>query len=343
VLHSFGGVGDGVEPLGVRQGSDGSLYGTTSGGGADTNGYGTVFKLNNDGTGYSILHSFGGGADGQYPSDALVEGADGALYGSAYGGGAYTNQYGAGLGVIIKLNKDGSGYKVLYNFGAITNDGVGPSTLLKGSDGTFYGTTGAGGAYNDGTVFRLNADGSGYAVLHTFNPNADGGQSPGGLVEGRDGALYGTTYFGGPLTNKYRFGEGLGTLFKLNKDGSGFTVLHNFTNAGGDGRYPARLLTQGRDGAFYGTTTEGGEFGPGTFFKLWPPETPDILDVRPAAGSVQVSFAGVSGYRYQVLRSTDLTNWTQLPTITMPASGTYTNLDAVPLKGQTFYRAAWVP
>jgi hypothetical protein len=66
------------------------------------------------------------------------------------------------------------------------------------------------------------------------------------------------------------------------------------------------------------------------------------LDLHVAAGKAQVTFAGVSGYRYQILRSTDLRNWTPSPTITMPASGTFTNLDEVSPTPTTFYRVAWL-
>jgi uncharacterized repeat protein (TIGR03803 family) len=347
VLHSFGNVGDGVQPLvGLTQGSDGWLYGTTPEGGAYTNQYGetlgTVFKLNTDGSGYKVLYNFGANAsDAAYPSTALLEGSDAALYGTTGAGG--TND----SGTVFRLNKDGTGYAVLYNFLTNSVDGESPSALIEGGDGALYGTTAYGGPYTNqygygglGTVFKLNKDGSGYVVLHSFGPTDIGGRSPGKLVEGRDGALYGTAASGGAYTNEV--GQELGAVFKLDKDGGGFTVLHSFMGAGSDGQFPAPLLMEGKDGAFYGTTIAGG-CGLGTVFRLWPPETPDILDVKAVGSEAQMSFAGVSGYHYQVLRSTDLKNWTSSPTITMPASGVYTNLDGVPTIGQSFYRAAWVP
>jgi uncharacterized repeat protein (TIGR03803 family) len=100
---------------------------------------------------------------------------------------------------------------------------------------------------------------------------------------------------------------------------------------------------QAADGTLYGTTSEGGDLNFGTVFKLWPPETPDMIGVTIADGAAQVSFAGVTGYQYQVLRSTDLSHWSALRTITMPSSGIYTNSDNTSPTLTVFYRAAWVP
>src|SRR6266699_3317231 len=99
----------------------------------------------------------------------------------------------------------------------------GPGTLIEGSDGTLYGTTGDGFFNNAGTIFKMGKTGGGYTLLHTFVLNGDDGTNPNGLIEGTDGVLYGTTISGG-IDNP--FGQyGFGTIFKLNKDGSGYTVL----------------------------------------------------------------------------------------------------------------------
>src|SRR6266404_3782796 len=87
----------------------------------------------------------------------------------------------------------------------------------------------------------------------------DGRDPGGGLIEGTDGALYGTT---SPGANT------MGTIFKLNKDGSGYSVLHNFSWTGGDGWDPRGTLVEGNDGALYGTSSYGGNNAEGTVFKL---------------------------------------------------------------------------
>src|SRR5262249_31765646 len=78
------------------------------------------------------------------------------------------------------------------------------------------------------------------------------------LVQGPDGTLYGTA----------RNGEATvaGTVFKIQPDGSGFTVLKRFTNSM-DGTNPiAGLALSGS--ALYGTTSQGGSSNFGTVFKL---------------------------------------------------------------------------
>ena len=159
------------------QGSDGTLYGTTSGSGTSFGGnYGTVFKLNTNGSGFTVLHTFTNSPDGANPS-AVVKGADGALYGTTYYGGTYDE------GTAFKLNTDGSGYQVLYSFG-FGNTMNPAGALVQGSDGALYGTTSGGPSYK-GTVFKLSTNGSGFLVLHTFTGTSGDGERPVGRAAAR--------------------------------------------------------------------------------------------------------------------------------------------------------------
>ncbi|MBI5385685.1 MAG: hypothetical protein HZA90_13485 [Verrucomicrobia bacterium] len=265
----FGTEGNG--PNRVLAASDGKLYGTTHFGGANLGlyhlGLGTVFSLNRDGSEFSLLHSFGGVTnDAQYPRAGLIEGRDGFLYGTTGEGGTH------GAGTVFTLGKEGSGYRLLHHFAGAPTDGAEPGGLTEGSDGALYGTTRLGGVYSNafgdtfGTVFKLNKDGNGYRVLHHFLGHPHDGAAPGGLLEGLDGRLYGMTSGAGSNWG--------GTVFRLNRDGSDYAVLHHFDGASQNGERPYGLLLEGSDGALYGTTDGGGahtnqhgQVG-GTVFKL---------------------------------------------------------------------------
>jgi len=97
------------------------------------------------------------------------------------------------------------------------------------------------------------------ATLYPFSGGADGKYPDSGVTAGPDGNFYGTTSYGGA--------HNLGTVFKITPAGD-HTVLHSFAGGAGDGQYPASGLELGNDGAFYVTTTAGGAFGGGTFFKI---------------------------------------------------------------------------
>ena len=256
VVRSFtGSGGDGaVLYAGLIEDSQGALYGTTWGGGSTTEG--TLFKLDKDGTGYSVLHNFTAGGDGATPYAPLIEGSNGALYGTTWDGG------GASQGIVFVMGKEGSGYGVLHSFTGIDGDGANPhGGLIESSDGALYGTTAAGGSKGRGTIFKLRKDGSGYIVLRSFTgADGDGAFAFAGLLEDNNAVLFGATVYGGS-TNQ-------GTIFKLNKDGSGYAVLRSFTGRGGDGAYPYASLTQASDGALYGTTAGGGTTNLGTVFRL---------------------------------------------------------------------------
>jgi uncharacterized repeat protein (TIGR03803 family) len=161
---------------GLIQGADGSLYGTTTQGGAW--GFGTVFKI--DATGIvTTLHSFNS-TDGASPRGGLIQGSDGNFYGLTSSGGA------AGFGTAFQLGTTGT-LTTLHSFNS--SNGASPfGRLIEGSDGHFYGTTQSGGAAGLGTIFKIDAAGT-LTTLHTFNGN-DGAYPRTGLIQGSDGSFY---------------------------------------------------------------------------------------------------------------------------------------------------------
>ncbi len=222
---------------------------------------------------FTTLADFDGtnGATPYYMS--LVQGSDGYLYGTTLNGGVDNNNG----GTIFKIARDGTGFSTLYSFcsqgGTNCTDGQYPYAGLVQSptDGYFYGTSYSGGgssacANGCGTVFKVASDGTGFTTLHSFD-GADG-QSPTSalMLSPTDGYFYGTTYDGGA--------HGYGTIFKIARDGTGFSTLYSFTD-GMDGGYPFAALVQGQaDGYLYGTTQYGGNTachggtGCGTVFKI---------------------------------------------------------------------------
>jgi uncharacterized repeat protein (TIGR03803 family) len=199
---------DGSNPWGnVVQGADGNFYGTTSQGTeSGTTAYGTVFKVTPSGT-LTLLYIFcslNGCADGANPYAGPVEGSDGNFYGTTYSGGANNG------GTVFKITPDGT-LTTLYAFCSQPSctDGAYPTAgVIQGADGNFYGTT-SGGVGFPGTVFEMTSSGA-LATLYGFcsQPNCADGQYPRSpVIQGTDGALYGTTAQGGSTRN--------GSVFKL--------------------------------------------------------------------------------------------------------------------------------
>jgi uncharacterized repeat protein (TIGR03803 family) len=258
--------GDGSQGSGsLLLGSDGALYGTTRLGG--TSSTGMVYRLTKDGSQFLVLHSFIGGAnDGAGARHGVVESGNFMFGITPYGGSL-------DWGTLFRVNRStgtGTNYSVLHQFGDTATDGIDPSgELLKASDGLLYGVTRLGGAAGFGTVFRLDPRTSGYSVLLSVTNAATQGYQPvGRLVEGADGLLYGAMSAGGSFS--------VGTLYRLAKDGSGFTTLYHF-GVPGEGRVPvAGLAVDGT--SLFGTTFAGGEANLGTLFQfIAPPPAPIII------------------------------------------------------------------
>jgi uncharacterized repeat protein (TIGR03803 family) len=144
-LYSFNCGSGGSSPrAGLVQGTDGKLYGTTLyGGNSDS---GIVFRLTTDGALTSLV-SFNG-TNGASPRAGLIQARDGNFYGTTKSGGDYPN-----YGTIFQMAPDGK-LRTLVSFNG-TNGANPQAALLEASDGSFYGTTAYGGAFNQGMVFRL--------------------------------------------------------------------------------------------------------------------------------------------------------------------------------------------
>ncbi|MBI4932219.1 MAG: hypothetical protein HY841_15780 [Bacteroidetes bacterium] len=151
-------------------------------------------------------------------------------------------------------------YTKLLDFAGATNGKYPKGDLI--SDGTFlYGMTSIGGTNNLGTIFKIKPNGTGYVKLLDF-AGATNGSSPFGSLFSDGTFLYGMTNLGGI--------NGIGCIFKIKPDGTGYLKLLDFNNTNGSSP-DASFIS---DGTFlYGTTKSGGTNGLGTVFKIKPDGT----------------------------------------------------------------------
>ncbi len=290
-IHSGGPVPrDGMHSDAFILGPGGSFFGTTAYGGRSTAlcpaGCGTVYKISSGGK-WSLLHTFSGDRDGRLPLASKLRAAgDGALYGVTTSSvykitteGKFvvlwsTADTGDIMSRALMVADDGTlrgasccrvlqwtpqtGLTRLHTFDP-PQGARNVISLTQTTDGDVYGATTIGGPESDhcrqgcGTLFRISAQGA-FETLHQFTGGSDG-RSPGGLVDGSDGELYGTTYLGGDG------GVGHGTVFKISTSGT-LTTLHAFASQQ-DGALPTALVV-GRGGGVYGMTIDGG----GTVFNF---------------------------------------------------------------------------
>jgi len=302
LLHSFiGGAADGKWPLGSLTFSKGQLYGMTYAGGSSN--FGVIFRINMDGTSFILLHSFvGGAADGKYPFGTLTF-HGGKFYGVAYSGGTgnrgvvfvikpdgtgftqlhafaddgadgsgprgtlvfsgnmlygMTNGGGSNFaGTIFQISPNGMGFKLLHSFVGGASDGAYPwygALVAKGS--ALYGLTQYGGTADRGVVFRIKKNGAGFAVLHSFLGGADGYYPYGSLIS-VGAKLYGLTTGGGTTSD--------GTIFQINPNGTGYTILHMLDDPSVEGDLPmGNLIKNGK--ILYGMTYRGGSADRGVIF-----------------------------------------------------------------------------
>jgi uncharacterized repeat protein (TIGR03803 family) len=236
---------------GLTLGSDGNFYGTCFSTPAGS-GAGAIFKLTPAGV-FTDLHDFTNVNGDTEPLYAPIQAADGNYYG-------VTGYYPYTCGNVYQLTAAGV-YKNLHTF---SGSDCGPaSSLIQGSDGNLYGTLydcSLGGTL--GCVYKISTAGVlkeiyGFTSASGYNPCT-------GVIQGKDGNLYGATNTG--AANNF------GSIYKLTTAGV-FTDMHDFvqtTDAScvdNVGRTNVNL-TQVTDGSFYGVNGSYGPTGEGSIYKL---------------------------------------------------------------------------
>jgi uncharacterized repeat protein (TIGR03803 family) len=278
VIHTFSGSADGSTPSSTMvMDQAGSLYGTTSYGGAQPGfaGFGIVFKLVQRNSAWLLtpFYTFQGGSDGAYPGASVVIGPNGILYGTTSLGGNPGCPAGMGCGTVYQLQPRPRACQsvlcpwtktVLYRFTG-GQDGANPAygQLIFDHSGNIYGTTGGGGDLGSGVVYQLTRSSGGWqeSVLHSFDGTGDGLEPQSGVVFDSQGNLYGTTVRGGA--------QGNGTVYELSPSQSGWGISKQYDIANeGSSLYAGVILDQ--LGNLYGATSSGGPGNGGTVFQLAP-------------------------------------------------------------------------
>jgi len=266
-IYAFQGGNDAAGPYGrVSFGSDGTLYGSTVGGGINAcpGGCGTVYHLQPSPTACeaalcpwneSVLYRFQGGTDAFYPTGDLAFDSTGAIYGTTYIGGT------GGPGTVWKLTPSGGNWteSIVWNFTGSGSDGGNPyGGVVFDNSGNLYGTSSA-ASNSQGAVWKLSPSGSGWTeqTLHDFQGGSDGGSPAAGLIF-VNGNLYGATEAGPNQA---------GVAFQLTPSGGGWS----FSPISGlpTGTGPFGRLVADSAGNLYGAT-QGGDGDYGAVFKLTP-------------------------------------------------------------------------
>jgi uncharacterized repeat protein (TIGR03803 family) len=210
ILHSFTNTtGDGATPVAMLvQGTDGNLYGSSTGGGSG--GYGVIFKISTTGK-LTALHSFVS-TDGSSPQAPMIQATDGSFYGTTFQGGTNND------GVIFKISASGK-YTLLHNFVPTPNSTYSLTAMVQGTDGNFYGTT---NKYADlgSYLYKVTSKGVFSIVYHFDGTNhAVGIGTANALVQNTNGLFFGAT------SVSPTGGVGNGTLYTFNIGAAPFVRL----------------------------------------------------------------------------------------------------------------------
>jgi uncharacterized repeat protein (TIGR03803 family) len=234
---------------GLTLGSDGNFYGACEGGNPAT-GMGSIFRLTPAG-GFTDLHDFTGANGDSLPVYLPIQASDGNFYG-------VTGNEVQVCGNVYKMTPAG----VYTNLHTFSGSDCHSSNLLEASDGNLYGTLASCTlAGTVGCVYKISTKGvfketHGFAFTTGDNPCT-------GLIQGKDGKLYGATNQGAA--------NGGGNVYKMTTAGKP-TDLHDFTNATDascvNNVGPPVNLLQAADGSFYGVNPAFGPNGNGSIYKL---------------------------------------------------------------------------
>ena len=273
---------------------------------------------------------------------------------------------------------------ILTRFNIGLEDDVNPyAGMIQGSDGNYYGTTygdkyngilDSGPSFINGTVYQLAPNGT-VTNLVTFDGFDDGANPASKLVEGPDGALYGTTTTGGPGKR--------GTIFQLN-----FTSAPQITSQpanqiatmGGNATFsvavsaaPPRFYQWQKNGTnlldgdnLAGSTNriltltnvslaDSGNYSVMVSNSLGSVTSSNALltvviqpvfqTVAATNGTITLNWNAMNGLKYQLQSNADLSsaNWNNLGSVITATNGIVTVSDIIGTNTQRYYRVMLLP
>ena len=242
IVHSFPSTeGFPLTPIAIVSDADQNVsaanqhfYGLTDKDGSG--GRGTLFRMDSSGAHFVVLRDFGSGPAAEQGANpkSICAGADGAFYG-------IVRQQGGGGAGIFRFTPAQSSFVWLHTFDSSMLADYG--TILSGSDGLLYGAIDTISTRIE-RVFRLDRNGGNFAVLRTLTTSNSSGIGTTALAEGPDGFLYGATTRNGAST--------VPLLFRLSRDGSIFTSLHDVAAGTNPALNPPFGLLVTANGLLYG-------------------------------------------------------------------------------------------
>lgn len=197
---------------------------------------------------HELVHSFP--QPPRHPYGHLVKDAQGWLWGATGMGGRY------GRGTLFRVRPDGSDWEEKVSFNGIQGRPLGAAPaggVSVDQNGIFWGTTISGGKGDGGTLYRYDPHHEDFQTVAEFEGSNNSPYSRPTLAP--DGQVWGTT-----MTGVYRYDPASRQM----------TTVLQFTGKGGKysgWRCMAELVPDGR-GWLWGTTSQGGQLGLGTVFKI---------------------------------------------------------------------------
>jgi len=232
-------------PYGTLVNLNGKVWGITSWGGE--NDLGVIFSY--DGQGNFVK---------QYNFDASAEGLASGLIAwnnSIYGVG----QYGPKEGFLYEYNTINNEFDNIYNFDFVGESRSARPHYITLDDNTIYGTIESTSVHAKGIIYKYDLENETFQILHTFEE----ANTPSSKLIKVEDRFIGTTKEGGS--------NDAGTIYSISADGSGFSIIYDFSGNGGEEEPAGNLLISG--GKIWGATPYGGKYRGGVLYNINPDGT----------------------------------------------------------------------